>query len=88
MRGKPKYKYGEKVIITFPESDELNAGEHVGTVEIIDKFGTFDDPSDVSYDILISDYRHPSEPEKLTQCLCKHWTEKTVKPYEEIDMAR
>ena len=88
MRGKPKYKYGEKVIITFPENDLLNAGEHIGTVEIIDMYGTFDDSSDVSYDILISDYRHPSEPEKLTQCLCKHWTEKSVKPYEETNMAR
>lgn len=88
MKGKPKYKHGEKVIITFPESDKLNAGEHVGEIYIIDEYGTWNDPSDVSYDILISDYRHPSEPDKLTQCLCKHWTEKTVKPYEEIDMAR
>ncbi len=83
MKGKPHYKHGDKVIITFPETDHLNAGEHIGTIEIIDIYGTFDDPSDVSYDILISDYRHPSDPDKITPCLCKHWTESNIKPYYE-----
>lgn len=83
MKGKPRYKHGDKVIIEFPKSDTLNAGEHLGTIEIIDEYGTFENPSDVSYDILINDYRHPSNPDKVTQCLCKHWTEKTVKPYKD-----
>ena len=64
MRGKPKFKYEEKV--KFKLGEEIKEG----TICIIDKYGTFSDPSDVSYDIMGElDGR---------KCLFKHITEKLV----------
>lgn len=64
MKGKPKFKYKEKV--HFKLGDEIKEG----TIYIIDEYGTFSDPSDVSYDIMgILDGR---------ECLFKHITEKLV----------
>ncbi len=61
MRGNPKYNYGD--LVEF-ECD----GIKVGAIAIVDRFGTFADPSDVSYDIFVS-----SE-----NCLYKHCNEKWV----------
>lgn len=57
MLGIPKYNYKDKVRFLYPEFDENGniTGkeiEIVGEIYIIDKYGTFSDPSDVSYDIL------------------------------------
>ena len=46
MYGKPKYTYGD--IVTF----RLGGQTKAGTVAIVDKYGTFFDNTDVSYDIL------------------------------------
>lgn len=46
MKGNPKYKYGD--IVRFNIKNEVITGK----VYIIDKYGTFEDNSDVSYDIL------------------------------------
>lgn len=55
MRGNPKYKVGDRVRFEFN-------GELVdGKVYIVDTFGTWEDPSDVSYDVM-SDQ----------ECLYKH----------------
>lgn len=64
MRGKPEFKYEEKV--HFKLGDEIKEG----TIYIIDEYGTFSDPSDVSYDIM-STYEGK-------ECLFKHITEKLV----------
>ena len=64
MKGNPKFKYEEKVKFKF--NDEIKEG----TIYIIDKYGTWDDSSDVSYDI-ISIYNGK-------ECLFKHITEKLV----------
>lgn len=64
MRGKPKFKHEEKVKFKFGEEIK------VGTIYIIDEYGTFSDPSDVSYDIM-------SELDGK-KCLFKHITEKLV----------
>ena len=64
MRGKPKFKYEEKV--HFKWGDEIKEG----TIYIIDEYGTFSDPSDVSYDIM-------SELDGR-ETLFKHITEKLV----------
>ncbi len=69
MKGKPKFKHGDKV--QFKISDEL----YVGNIYIIDEYGTWDDPSDVSYDIMVDDYNG-------APCLFKHITEKLVSKYE------
>ena len=46
MIGEPKYKRGQ--FVRFEFDGELMEG----TIEIIDTYGTWADPSDVSYDIL------------------------------------
>ena len=49
MKGQPKFNC--KDIVKFKLEDK----EYIGEVWIVDKYGTFDDPSDVSYDILVKD---------------------------------
>jgi hypothetical protein len=65
MRGHPKFKHEEKVKFQF--GDEIKEG----TICIIDEYGTFSDPSDVSYDIM-------STMDDGRKCLYKHVTEKFV----------
>jgi hypothetical protein len=65
MKGKPKFKYEEKVKFKF--GDKIKEG----TIYIIDEYGTWDDPSDVSYDIM-------STTDDGRKCLFKHITEKLV----------
>ena len=58
MVGEPKYKIGQFVRFEFD-------GEIMeGTIEIIDTYGTWEDSSDVSYDILGTNdclYKHIRE---------------------------
>lgn len=62
MIGKPKYNVGDNV--SFMLQDEKKNGE----IYIIDKYGTFEDNSDVSYDILV----------KEENCLYKHINERLI----------
>ena len=59
MVGKPKYKYGDIV------KAKIGDTEITGAVAIIDRYGTFFDDSDVSYDILNKEenmlYKHINE---------------------------
>ena len=60
MKGNPKFKYGDKVQF------EVDGIKKVGTVEIIDRYGTFFDDSDVSYDVMVIEenpilYKHVNE---------------------------
>ena len=64
MIGKPKYNYGETV--TF----QTHKGFKIGTIAIIDKYGTFEQNNDVSYDIYV----------ETENCLYKHIQEKYVQP--------
>lgn len=59
MKGQPKYNYGDKV--SFIINNEMIIGE----IYIIDKYGTFENDSDVSYDVF----------SKEKNCLYKHITE-------------
>ena len=68
MRGKPQFKIGDYVQFTLPKE-----GTFHGKVYIVDSYGTFEDPSDVSYDIMVDEYGPKKE-----QCLFKHITEKLV----------
>jgi hypothetical protein len=63
MIGRPKYKIGDKVSFSFLE------GTKHGIIFIVDKYGTFEDDSDVSYDIMVED------------TLYKHINEKFIKDY-------
>ena len=68
MLGKPKFNYGDKV------SFEIDGETLVGEIHIIDRWGTFFDDSDASYDILVeNDPRHGGE-----KCLYKHISERHV----------
>lgn len=67
MLGKPKFEYGQKVRFTITDQNG-NSIEKIGTIEIIDRYGTFFDTSDVSYDILVED----------ENCLYKHITERKL----------
>ena len=70
MLGNPKYNYGDKVKFTIEGHDI------VGTVEIIDAYGTFEQNEEVSYDILgSSEHYFNGEP-----CLFKHIIETHVSP--------
>lgn len=66
MIGKPKYKLGDKVIFVCDFNNKHEELE--GEIWVVDEFGTFDDPSDVSYDIFV----------KEKNCLHKHFQEKYV----------
>ena len=59
MLGEPKYKLFEKVRFEFDDSFK------VGTIYVVDKYGTFEDKTDVGYDILVEEenmlYKHIKE---------------------------
>lgn len=59
MVGNPKYKIGDNVSFTL--ENEIKQGE----IYIVDKYGTFEDDSDVSYDIFVKSdnvlYKHVKE---------------------------
>ena len=64
MIGKPKYKIGDKV--SFKLEDTI----YTGYVHIVDTYGTFENSSDVSYDIMIENWGPKKE-----KCLFKHINE-------------
>lgn len=59
MLGQPKYNYGDVIRV------KIGDHEFDGAVAIIDRYGTFADNSDVSYDILNREekilYKHINE---------------------------
>ena len=69
MKGKPKYKIGDNVSFIF--NDEKLSG----TVFIVDAYGTFEDPTDVSYDIMVED---DNTDNAYNKCQYKHINEKSV----------
>ena len=80
MKGHPKFNC--KDIVKFKLQDK----EYIGEIWIVDKYGTWDDPSDVSYDILVEDaFKEGDEhykPGKDNSCLFKHITERLVEKYD------
>ena len=67
MKGKPKYKIGDKVQFTLEE------GTFYGEVYIVDAYGTWDNPNDSSYDIMVDNWGPRKE-----ECLFKHIIESLV----------
>ena len=65
---KPKFKVGDKVRFKF-----LSGCKTVGTIAIVDKYGTFERPGVVSYDIM----------DLKVSCLYKHIPEEDVERYKE-----
>ena len=68
MKGYPKYKLGDTVKFT------IEGRTYHGYVYIVDKYGTWDNDTDVSYDIMVNDYGDNHDKE----CLFKHLTERLV----------
>lgn len=60
MIGKPKYKENDKVEFAIYENEA-----RIGVIYVVDKYGTFPDKSDVSYDIYVEEenmlYKHINE---------------------------
>lgn len=54
MLGNPKYALGEEVAFNLINRNGVDC-TYIGTVAIIDRYGTFEDNTDVSYDILVKD---------------------------------
>ena len=62
MKGFPKFKIGDKVHFEFTIEDKKYSED--GEVVVVDKYGTFEDDSDVSYDIRLKDgswWKHINE---------------------------
>ena len=62
MKGFPKFTIGDKVHFNFTINDGKYSED--GEVVVVDKFGTWDDDSDVSYDIKLEDgswWKHINE---------------------------
>lgn len=100
MKGKPKFKIGDKVRFWYWESfSDKKYGEELtdqnakkiykeGEIYIIDANGTFDDSSDVSYDIMVYNDKcktHIKDEngnmvvgETIGDCLYKHFSERFV----------
>ena len=76
MKGQPKFNC--KDIVKF----KFDGKEYTGEILIVDKYGTWDDPSDVSYDILVKDaFKEGDKYYKANRnndCLFKHITERLV----------
>ena len=67
MLGKPKFKSGDNV------SFKLKDTTYNGYIYIIDAYGTFEDDSDVSYDIMVENCGPKKE-----ECLFKHIPERLI----------
>ena len=73
MLGKPKFNYEDLVEFDWESKD--NTTTLVGSIMIIDSYGTFFDSSDVSYDIMVEHSPHCNG----APCLYKHVSEKLVR---------
>lgn len=86
MLGYPKYNIGDKVKFAIEQYDYTDDGELIknslhnniysGEIYIIDRFGTFEDDTDVSYDIMVKDKKYISDVNIEGKCLFKHINEK------------
>ena len=62
MKGFPKFNIGDKVHFEFTINNEKYSED--GEIVVVDKQGTWDDDSDVSYDIKLEDgswWKHINE---------------------------
>lgn len=71
MLGKPKYSIGEEVVFHLENRRGVDTS-FIGKIYIIDAYGTFEDNTDVSYDILAKDADDGKD------ILFKHVSEKSV----------
>lgn len=72
---KPKYKRGDVVEFIVIICDDKRAYDttQVGTIEIVDRFGTFEQNIEPSYDIMVDNWVGSGE-----KMFCKHVVESLV----------
>ena len=70
--GSPKYECGEDVKFYF--SDGIREFECYGIIEVVDVFGTYDQITEASYDIIGPSYLNPEE-----LALYKHIVESQIR---------
>ena len=63
-----KYEYGDWVKFKIRMSDDSEKKEYVGQIEIIDRYGTFEQNEEPSYDVYVPELN----------CLFKHLRQSTV----------
>ena len=71
MIGYPKYSIGDEVSFEFPFGGEMKTV--TGKVFIVDKYGTFEQNEEPSYDVMAPDPRNGKE-----MCLFKHIRESRI----------
>lgn len=76
MIGQPKYKLNETVSFNIVIEGKLET--FTGFVYIIDRYGCFEDDTDVCYDIMVSDKKYVSDVNTEGHCLFKHINEKSI----------
>ena len=76
MIGNPVYNVGDRVSFDIRGK---NCMRHtvIGTVEIIDRYGTFGQHAEVSYDVMVNDWLGTGEP-----MFCKHIVESRLRKAE------
>lgn len=62
MLGKPKYDYNDIVSFKIKMSEDVSERDYEGSVAIIDRYGTFEQNEEPSYDVYVDELR----------CLFKH----------------
>ena len=67
----PKFNYGDKV--RFNLTLQTGTVECIGTIEIIDRYGTFEQNEEPSYDIMVNNFLSGNKP-----CLVKHIRESSI----------
>lgn len=65
--GSPKFKYGDVVGFYLRPYKETKEKFFIGTVYIVDSYGTFEQSFEPSYDIMVENYNGMNE-----RCLIKH----------------
>lgn len=70
--GEPKYNLGDKV--SFIISGRIIEG----TIYIVDRYGTFEFPDEVCYDIMGRDAKYVDSVNVLGECLYKHVREHEI----------
>lgn len=71
MLGKPKYTYGEYVKFVVRDTKKIEKTK-AGKIWVVDAYGTFEDNTDVSYDIYVDTentlYKHVKEDKIVDKC--------------------
>lgn len=65
--GNPKFKYGDVVGFYLKPYKETKEKFFIGTIDIIDSYGTFEQSIEPSYDVMVENYNETNE-----RCLIKH----------------